>query len=188
MPRWQPTKRIKRVIGAASILLALSVAPFVAAQGASASTIPTGSFVSIHQVHSTDANLTCASNEVMIGIHFGQADALCAQLNFGLHGGSVITDTCCPGQTVVGSSPAMHGCPSDYLVQTVNLMTQNFACVSLRDSLGNAATLSTFVEDRDANKTTSAIYGFTNPLMHACPFNLAMKGLHVDQNALYCSR
>jgi len=188
MSRWQSTRRIKRAVGAAAILLALFVAPFVAAPGASASTIPTGSFVSIHQIHTTDANLNCASNEVMIAIHFSRGYALCAQLNFGLHVGSFVTDICCPGQTQVGDSPKMHGCPSDYLIQTVNLMTQNFTCVSLRDSLGNAATLSTFAEDRDENKTTSAIYGFTNPLMHACPSDLAMKGLHVDKNALYCAR
>src|SRR4051812_19341882 len=72
---------IKRVIGAAAILLACRSDRSSPRQGPRRPRYPPARSCPSHQIHTTDANLNCASNDVMIAIHFSQGYALCAQLS-----------------------------------------------------------------------------------------------------------
>jgi hypothetical protein len=126
----------------------------------------------------------------MVGIHFAQGKAVCAQLNFGYRVASTIVDPSGIGSTQVSSNPSMHGCPTNYLVQGVDLQSEFLTCVSLRDSAGNSLDLTRFVHDGRGpsdDGTQSTIYGISNPKMHACGPDLAMKGVHRIQNDLYCA-
>jgi hypothetical protein len=175
-------------VGTAAVVIAIVMAQLVAAQPAAAVAISPNAFVSLHVVSTPNPTLNCASNEVMIGIHFAQGKATCAQLNFGYRVASTIIDPSGFGSTQVSSNPSMHGCPTSYLIQGINLQSEYLTCVSLRDSVGNALDLTAFVHDGRGNDgTQSTIYGINNPRMHVCGVNLAMKGVHRSQNDLFCA-
>jgi hypothetical protein len=82
----------------------------------------------------------------------------------------------------------MHGCPPDYLTQGLDPLgdDETLTCVSLMNTAGQALVLTNNFPDSHGN-TQSDIYGFTNPKMHACPRDSAMRGIHQDRNDLYCA-
>jgi hypothetical protein len=147
MPSWQLARKTRGVLRTAAVaVMAFAMALVVAAQPAAAVAISPNAFVALHVVSTSNATLNCASNEVMVGVHLGQGKAICAQLNFGYRVGSTIIDPEFPA-TQVSSGPSMHGCPTSFLIQGINLQNELLVCVSLRDSVGNALDLTRFVHD-----------------------------------------
>ncbi len=146
-----------------------------------------GNFCQIHQVNS----LVCGTNEVMVGIHIGQAKALCAGLTNNYSVSNSLTDPG-PNGHQVSSGPSMHGCPDGYFIQGVTVTGGLFAapneilkCVAFKNPSGTLATSGSCVRDNDG-ATQSTVYGFNNPTMHACPSGTAMVGIHQKRNDLYC--
>lgn len=154
--------------------------------------IAPGSFVFHHLVN----GLTCASNEVMVGIHMTQGKAICAQLNNGYQVGTAFYDHYAyfdsPGpNTQVSSSPSMHGCPTNYFIQGVQSFYggEILRCVPLRTANGEALFYGKTLHDGRGpgdNGTQSIPTYNISPNMHSCPPSYAMVGLHVAQNDLFC--
>ena len=137
--------------------------------------------------HYVRAGFVCGPDEVMVGIHIDHTQVvICARLNFGYKVANRITDR--PHGTQVSDNPPMHGCPRDYLIQGLELTggSESLTCVSLMNAAGQALVLTNELRDGHG-ATTSDIYGFNNPTMHACPRSYAMRGIHQDRNDLYCA-
>lgn len=147
-----------------------------------------GAFVALH-VSPQGGLLKCGANEVMIGIHLAQGRVICAALNFGYKVQVRVTDPV--HGTQVGSSPTMHGCPTNFFVQAVNLMgpgqDESLDCVSLETADNIALTYSSTYQDRNSPPTGSLPTYNISPNMHVCKPNFAMVGIHQSQNNLFCA-
>ncbi|HEX3478792.1 MAG TPA: hypothetical protein VHT91_27410 [Kofleriaceae bacterium] len=147
-------------------------------------------FVALH-VTPAGAPLSCASNEVMIGIHLAQGRVICAALNFGYKVQLRYTDPPAPNGTSVGSSPVMHGCAPNFFIQAVHLMgpgqDESLDCVALETADNVALTYSSTYQDRNSPPTASVATYNISPNMHVCRPNFAMVGIHQSQNNLFCA-
>jgi hypothetical protein len=199
MPRWQLAGKVKSALALVAVMLAVTVTQVVAAQPAAAVPLPANMFINLHVISATSSpplspKLICPRNEVMIGIHFEAKKAICAQLNHGyrIYNHAYI-DTPRLG-TQVSQNPSMHGCTSSWFIQGIggiSLGNQSLTCVKLVDSQGFLVSgLTQAVHDGRGdgnNGTQSTIYSNgLRPIMHVCPRNYAMRGVHKEKNDLYC--
>lgn len=142
-------------------------------------------FVDLH----LQDDMVCPNNEVMIGIHWAENKSICARLGNGITVANSYHDHNAHA-TQVSYSPSMHGCMHGYFIQSVYDVgaKKTYECVLLEDAKGAVLTATTCKHDGKGipDGTPSSIYGFDNPLMHVCPGSLAMSGLHIAENDLYC--
>jgi hypothetical protein len=149
--------------------------------------VPSGFFGGLHVTQS----LSCASSEVMIGIHLGLGRVICGTLNPGYSVLARLTDPPAPNGTRVGSSPVMHGCPTNYFVRSL-LPTgpgENEAldCVLVANDSGAAVTYNSTYQDRNSPPTASIPTYDLVPNMHVCKPGFAMVGIQQSQNNLFCA-
>ena len=174
---------------ALAVAFAVSVAPLVMAEPASAVTMAQGTFVQPY----VRSGFSCPSTQVMLGIHVNKQKVICAVLNYGYRIQNRYTDYA--RGTQVSSNPSMHGCAQNYVIQAVSGISpfstakdEDLTCVSLQTSSGQPLAFTNSVHDGRGpsdNGTQSTIYGLS-PTMHVCPRNFAMQGIQQAQNDLFC--
>jgi hypothetical protein len=139
------------------------------------------------------AGFACNTGEVMVGIHINQQKVTCARLNYGYRIANTIVDPVHGTQVPPFDNPYMHGCPPNYVVQSlqhVGVFDEILTCVSLENNIGQALLLPNAYVDGPGptdNGTQSTIYGLNSPIMHVCEPDYAMAGIHQANNDLYCA-
>jgi hypothetical protein len=176
---------MRSVTGVAVTIAAISLMLLGGATTASAVELADGAF--IH--HYVKDGRSCASSEVMIGIHIDKYKVTCAKLNYGYRVHNRYIDK--TGGTQISSNPSMHGCAPNYVIQALKRYgnDEDLTCVSLVNTAGQALQLPLGLHDGrgpNNNGTQSTIYGLT-PTMHVCPHHYAMRGIHQHLNDLYCA-